>query len=64
MLIVQGNSSYPEMVRKNGGNALTGNALLELVIRTISSIMVTVPLTLLNDRVNAHMTPENISVAS
>lgn len=50
------------MIRKNAGSALTGNALLELVIRTISSIMVTVPLTLLNDRASAHITPENISV--
>lgn len=64
MLIVQGNNSYPEVVRKNEGNALTGKALLDFVIRTISNIIVTVPLTLLNDKARAHMTPEKINVDS
>lgn len=64
VLTVRGNGRNGQSTRKNPGSALTGNALFELVIRTISNIMVMVPLTLLNDMASAHMTPENMSVVS
>lgn len=60
MPTLRANGRNGQTVRNIGLATLTGNALFELLIRTISSIMVKVPLTLLNEIASAQMTPENM----
>lgn len=64
MPLVRMNGRNGQTVRNVRGSTLCGNALFELVIRTITSIMVTVPFMLLNEVASVQTTPMNAKSVS